>query len=186
MRNETVNNSNHGARLSAVLAALVLIFTSGVACLPEEARVERSIEINAPVGVVFEQVLDLKKNEAWSPWSAADDTMVTSYGPITRGVGATSSWTSENSGSGKMEITEVVQNSRIDVALDFKDEGKADSYWEFDQQGDAVQVTWGFVSKPESFGEKVFALMMDSFVGPYYEEGLAKLKTVAESKSGNP
>ncbi|MCR9142520.1 MAG: SRPBCC family protein [bacterium] len=184
MRNETVKKYNQKARLSGVFAALVLVFTSGVACLPEEARVERSIEIAAPVGVIFEQVVDLKKNEAWSPWAAHDSTMVATYGATTRGVGATSSWTSEEMGSGSMEITRVVPNSRVEVALDFKEEGKAESFWSFEPQGDVVKVTWGFVSRPDGFGAKVFALMMDSFVGPYYEEGLEKLKGIAESKSG--
>ncbi len=185
MRNETNNYKARSARLIGAFAVLALIFTSGVACLPDEARVERSIEINAPLAVVFDQVNDLKKNEAWSPWAAHDDTMVTTYGATTRGVGASSSWTSEEMGSGSMEITKSTPNSRIEIALDFKEEGTAQSFWDFSQQGDVVKVTWSFLSKPEGFGEKVFAMMMDSFIGPYYEEGLEKLKEVSEQQSGN-
>lgn len=185
MRNETVNNTLARARRSGLSAALILILVSGVGCFPEEARVERSIEINAPIAVVFDHVNDLKKNEAWSPWAAEDDTMVTAYGPITRGVGASTSWTSENMGSGSMKITESAPNSSIKVMLDFEEEGQASGYWNFEQQGDTVKVTWGFFQKPEGFGGKVFSLMIDSFVGPYYEKGLAKLKEIAETQSGN-
>ena len=186
MRNHPQSSTRVGILRSAqFVLMLALVVLSGTACLPEEARVERSIEIEAPIAVVYEQVIDLKKNEAWSPWAAGDDTMVATYGDIQRGVGATSSWTSENMGEGSMRITAAEPNSSIEIALDFKDEGEATSYWKFEETNGKVTATWGFVSRPEGFGERVFALMMDSFVGPYYEEGLAKLKEISEEQADN-
>ena len=172
-------------RLSLFCGALLFLASGAVACLPNEAKVERSIAIKAPIAVVFENVNDLKKNAAWSPWAAHDPTMVTPYGEITRGVGASSSWTSDEMGSGSMRITESVPYSSILIDLDFKEEGTARSYWKFSELDGLVSVTWGFTSPAESFGEKFLALLMDSFVGPYYEEGLAKLKTVSEESPTN-
>ena len=167
------------------IAFLALLLFAGPACLPDMAQVERSIQIKAPIAVVFEQVNDLKKNEAWSPWSANDETLVTSYGATTIGKGASSSWTSENSGDGSMVITESTPYSQILIALDFKEQGKAESYWKFSEANGEVTVTWGFTQKPESIGEQFFALLIDSFIGPYYEEGLEKLKAVAEGQANS-
>ena len=53
----------------AVVFAAFLIF---VALQPSEVRVERTATIAAPPAVVFAQVNDFHKWEAWSPWAKLD------------------------------------------------------------------------------------------------------------------
>jgi hypothetical protein len=50
------------------------------AFLPAKYEVERSVNINAPKEIVFEQVVDFKNWEQWSPWLAMDSTMTFNYG----------------------------------------------------------------------------------------------------------
>ena len=162
----------------ALLGSLVLF-----ANCADEYNLDRSIVIKAPVAVVFENVNNLKKNEAWSPWMAADPTMKTTYNEIAAGQGASSSWTSEDSGEGTQVIVEVVENKKIVTDLDFKGQGKAKAFWTFEETGEGVKVTWAFQSKPTGFGDHIFgAFFLESVLGKSYEEGLSKLKEVSESQ----
>jgi hypothetical protein len=57
------------------LAVIILVFLIVVALQPAEFRVARSITIAAPAEVVFGQVNELKKWEAWNPWGKIDPAM---------------------------------------------------------------------------------------------------------------
>ncbi len=157
-----------------------LIASLAFAACKEEYGLERSIVIKAPVGVVFENVNNLKKNEAWAPWGLEDKTMKITYNDIAAGVGASSSWTSEDSGEGTQTITESVANKRILTELDFKKEGKAAAEWAFEETPEGVKVTWYFRGKAGGLGDRIFGMFIDTFLGKYYEQGLAKLKEVSE------
>jgi hypothetical protein len=163
--------------LAVVLAGIGLL-------LPRAYKVERSALIQAPVEVVFDQVNDLKKNENWSPWKAADPTVKISYGEITAGVGASNSWTSEKSGEGTMTILESNANQDIQIRLEFKGMGAAQGYTTFSPEGDGVRVTQGFRGDQGwNLAGRYMNLMMDKMVGPYFDKGLAKLKEVSESEA---
>ena len=86
-----------------VLAIVVLALIIG-AILPTHYEFERSTDINASKEAVFAAVNDLRTWEQWGPWNKEDTTMVMSFGDVTTGVGASYSWTSQNSGDGKMTI----------------------------------------------------------------------------------
>lgn len=149
----------------------------------DEMAVERSIVINAPVAVIFDNVNTLKKNEAWSPWIASDPTMKVTYNDIPSGVGASSSWTSEDSGAGTQTITAVEPNKSITTNLDFQEQGTSQAFWKFEETPEGVKVTWSFKGKAEGLGDRIFAMFIDSILGEYYENGLAKLKEVSEKQS---
>lgn len=163
------------AVLFALLAAIGLL-------LPSAYKVERSVTIQAPVEVVFDQVNDLRKNEAWSPWK--DPTMTITYSEPSAGKGASSTWTSKDMGNGTQTIEESVPNSTIDIHLDFGSMGTAKAKWIFAQEGDAVKVTQQMYGDQGMNPVKRYMnLMMDKMVGPYFEKGLASLKQVSEAKA---
>ena len=97
------------------------------------------------------------------------------------GVGATVTWTSEESGDGKQTITLSERPTRIETALDFGDMGQPNAYWEFEPGGEGVLVTWGLVGNTSGLLGGYFARMMDGWVGADYEDGLARLKKLAEA-----
>jgi ribosome-associated toxin RatA of RatAB toxin-antitoxin module len=164
--------------LVVLVAALALI---GM-LLPSTSKVERSLVINAPAEVIFDQVNDLKKNEAWSPWK--DPTMVLTYGAVTEGKGAVSSWTSKDMGHGSMTIVESNPASAINIDLDFGGMGQAKALWSFTPEGEGVKVTETMVSDAGmNPAKRLMSLMSDKMVGPYFEKGLASLKTVSEARA---
>ncbi|MDB5049128.1 MAG: hypothetical protein JWO30_2199 [Fibrobacteres bacterium] len=165
-----------------LIVLVVLLAAIGLVALPRQSAVTRSLVINAPAEVIFDQVNDLKKNEAWSPWK--DPTMVITYGAVTEGQGATSSWTSKDMGKGTMTIEETAPSSAIKIGLDFGAMGKAKALWSFVPEGDGVKVTEIMASDAGmNPAKRWMSLMSDKMVGPYFEKGLAALKTVSETRA---
>lgn len=165
-----------------VVALVVLLAVIGLVALPRQSAVTRSVVIAAPADVIFEQVNDLKKNEAWSPWK--DPTMKITYGPVTEGVGAMSSWTSKDMGKGTMTIEEAVPSSSLKIGLDFGAMGTAKALWTFVSEGDNVKVTEVMASDAGmNPAKRWMSLMSDHMVGPYFEKGLAALKSVSEARA---
>lgn len=166
--------------LFGIAAVIALVAVVGF-MLPSTYKVERSLVINAPADVVFEQVNDLQKNANWSPWDDEDPTMKVTYGTTTVGVGASSSWESEKSGSGTMTIEESVPAQKIVLNLDFHGMGGGKAHWTFTPEGEGTKVTEDMTGdQGKNPFKHVMNLMMDKFIGPYFERGLASLKTVSE------
>src|SRR6266850_5363974 len=85
------------------LAVLVVVFIIVVATRPDSFRVTRSITIPAPAEVVFAQVNDLHKWEAWNPWGKLDPAMKQAYEGAPAGAGAVYTWAGNRQvGEGRM------------------------------------------------------------------------------------
>jgi carbon monoxide dehydrogenase subunit G len=163
-----------------IIALSVLVFGIG-AFLSKDFQVERSIEIAAAPGVVFDEVNSLKNWKAWSPWLARDPSIQNTYSGPDSGVGAMVSWTSEKSGTGTQTITKSERPRRIEIELDFGDMGQPTSAWTFEPSGDGTKVTWALSGEAAGPLGGYFAKMMDGWVGKDYDDGLARLKQVIES-----
>jgi ribosome-associated toxin RatA of RatAB toxin-antitoxin module len=167
-----------------VIALVVLIAAVALIgfMLPKEYKVTRSQVIAAPAEVVFGQVNDLKRNEAWSPWK--DPTMQITYSENTVGQGAKSSWTSKDMGNGSQTITESTPSSSLHTHLDFGGMGTAEVQWTFAAEGEGTKVTQEMTGEMGNNPMKRFmGLMMDKMIGPMFEQGLASLKTVSETRA---
>ena len=164
-----------------VVLGLVVVVVAIGALLPKDFRVERSIEIDASPEVVFDQVDSLPKWSAWSPWIARDPSIKNEFTGPEAGVGSTVTWTSEESGDGTQTITLSERPTRIEMKLDFGEMGQPTADWTFVPSGEGVRVTWGLSGTAAGPLGGYFAKMMDGWVGADYEDGLARLKQVAES-----
>ncbi len=168
--------------LFGLIALIVLASAIGLMALPRITNVQRSLVMQAPAEVIFDQVNDLKKNEAWSPWK--DPTMVITYGSVTAGKGASSSWVSKKMGAGTMTIAETVPSSTINIDLNFGAMGTAKALWTFTAEGDNVKVTETMTSDAGmNPAKRWMSLMSDKMVGPAFEKGLAALKQISESRA---
>lgn len=171
-------------RMIILIALALAVLVVGVgAFLPKDFRVERSIEIDAPPEVVFDQVSSFRNWDAWSPWIARDPSIKNTFSGSESGVGATVTWTSEKSGSGTQTITLSDRPTRIETALDFGEMGRPDAYWTFEPSGDGVRVTWGLSGETSGVMGGYLAKMMDGWIGADYESGLRRLKKVSEAQS---
>ncbi len=166
----------------------VVIFLLGVAffavglMLPSEYAVERSIVIDAPREAIHHYVGELRNWPEWTPWEEMDPEMVSEFGAQTTGVGASQSWTGK-SGSGELTFTSCDLEQGIAYDMDF-DEGAFLSVCRmiYEDDPNGVKVTW--TMNGDVGGDLIgryFTMMMDKWVGPPFEQGLAKLKAVAEA-----
>ncbi len=168
------------------LGLLVLLVLAIAYILPGDVRVERETVIEAAPAEVFNLVNSFEGFNQWSPWYERDpngDYRID--GPAT-GVGAKMSWASDNPkvGAGSQEIIESVQDKLVRTKLDFGDMGVANASFEIEPEGQHTRLVWGFDTQ---LGlnpvKRYFGLMFDSMIGPDYEQGLAKLKGLAEAQS---
>jgi hypothetical protein len=142
--------------LGALFGLAVLFVLIGLA-LPKTTHVEREIAIVRPP----------------------------EEGPAS-GVGASMRWVSQKSdvGSGRQTIVEREPMKRIVVKLEF--DGQADAYatYTLTPEGRGTRVVWSFDTDHKMNPlSRWFGLLFDKFIGPDYEQGLAKLKTVMETSN---
>ena len=165
-----------------LIAVVVFLAVVGLLAFPRITEVKRSLTMQAPADLIFDQVNNLKKNEAWSPWK--DPSMKISYGLITEGPGARSSWVSKKMGNGTMTIRDIVPNSSINIDLDFGSRGKPKVLWIFVSEGEGVKV-FEMMSEDTGFNplKRWMSLITQRVVGPAFEKGLASLKEVVETQA---
>lgn len=171
------------ALIAVALAVGAILITA--ALQPSDYRVERSAGIAAPPAVVFAQVNDLHKFQAWSPWARMDPNAKNTFEGADAGAGAIFHWAgNSNVGEGIMTITASKPGESVSCRLDFLKPFPGTSYVEFTFKPDAggTLVTWSMTGK-KSFLPKIFCLFMsmDKMVGGQFEKGLAELKTISES-----
>src|SRR2546430_2346212 len=70
-----------------VIVLLVVIFCVVVAIQPSHYHIERSATMNAPAPVIFNQVNDFHRWDAWSPWAKLDPNIKTTYEGAPAGTG---------------------------------------------------------------------------------------------------
>ena len=172
-------------KILVILAVIIVVFIIVVATRPADFRVTRTATISAPTEVVFAQVNDLRKWEAWNPWGKLDPACKMTYEGPPSGTGAGYTWAGNKKvGEGRMTITESHPNELIRFNLEFRKPFKANNTAEFTFKSERNQTTvsWSMAGK-KNFMFKAMGLFMDTdkMVGGDFERGLAALKSVAEA-----
>lgn len=170
-----------------LLAFLILSFATLIfaAFLPSEYKVVRTIVINNSPEEISKKIVDFNEWNNWSPWIGIDSTEDYKFND-TIGIGGKMSWTGEMIGSGNMAITSVSSDSiKYDLVFMSPWESFSSGSLSFVKTDEGTTVTWTNEGK---LGWPVMRLMdffkgFDSMMGPDFEKGLAKLKTVVESSS---
>ena len=168
--------------LLGLLALAVLLGLISFA-LPRTYRVERSIDINAPMIAIYPRIYNPKDWALWSVWNRRDPGMAMTYSGEPAGRGAKWAWQSTSEGSGKMEFTAAEFDKLIAYKITFTDfDGELAGRFEFSQAGKAVRVRW--IGEGDVGGNPImryFAIAMDRMIGPDFEGGLNNLKALAEA-----
>lgn len=170
----------------------LLYFFLGVAALVvvmglfarKKYHIERSIEIEAPREVVFEQIRLIKNYEKWSPWHDLDLNMKTSLEGEDGTVGTIYRWEgNEDAGKGSQRITAIHAPDRIDLEVSLLDPWKSSSpmFFTLEDKTPKTRVTWGF-DMIIGFPWNGLAMFTDvqTRVGKDYERGLGNLKKLCE------
>ncbi len=172
-------------KILGVLVLLLIVLASiTLYLLPGKAHVERSITIDASPTKVSGVLLDLKQNNAWSPWYEKDPEATYTYEGI-YGVGSRMAWKGNSEvGEGALWIDNV-SDTLIEMGMDFGMGGSPGASYILKPVENGTMVTWTFDQKMKGV-DKLFGLMMDSFLGPDYEKGLQKLKKYIEEMPDVP
>jgi hypothetical protein len=172
-------------KILLVLVVVILVFVVVVLFQPADYKVTRTATIAAAPDLVFPQVNELKKWEAWSPWAKRDPNMKQTYEGPASGVGAKTAWVGNSEvGEGSMTITESRPNEQILINLVFLKpfEGSSLTEFTFKPEGTGTVVTWTMSGKKNFLSKAVCMFMdMDKMAGGDFEKGLASMKSLVES-----
>ncbi len=166
-----------------LLAAVLLLFGS---CKPKTYEVKRDLVIKAQPAHVYAQVINHKQSHAWSPWDAMDPDMEKTYEGPEEGVGAKYAWVgNEDVGTGYLEIIEATPHTYIKQKLVFTSPWESESVvnWHFEEADGGTKATWTVVGELPGYLFWMGQESMEEMMGPDFENGLAKLKEVAEAKA---
>jgi effector-binding domain-containing protein len=146
-------------------------------------HIERSIVIDAPKAMVYDQIRFFKNFHEWSPWSKFDTTMTLTYGGTDGEVGATYGWKgNDDVGEGVSTITAVTPD-RIDWRMDIVRPLKTTipSYFNISGNDEKSSVTWA-IELHLPFPSNVWAMFtdIDNGMGIDYAHGLGFLKRRCE------
>jgi hypothetical protein len=147
-------------------------------------KIEKSIAIEKPSGVVFNYLKITKNQDNFSVWNMTDPTMNKKYQGTDGTVGFIYGWDSnvKNVGAGEQEITGIEDGKFIEYVIRFfrpmQNTGK--TKFEITRDGDQKSVvTWTFES-PSKFPMSLFAPLFKAMLGKDIAKGLMNLKTILE------
>ena len=163
-----------------ILAATLVVVIVGL-LLPSQYTVQRELVINTSPERIHEFASDLETWPHWTPWFKDDPSLKITMGAITRGQGAHQEWTAKK-GGGKLTITR--SEPQWGVAYDMDLSGsRPESYcaMRYEQMADSTRVLWEMNGDMKwNLLGRFFNLLMDPLVGPMFDDGLARLKMLAE------
>jgi uncharacterized protein YndB with AHSA1/START domain len=173
------------ATILIVIAVAFAALLAYAASKPDTFLVQRSTSIAAPPEKIFPMIDDLRAQSAWSPFEKDPD-MKRTHSGAPHGKGAVYAWDGNRQvGAGRIAITDSVPPSKVVLALDMSRPFKAHNTVEFtlDRTGAGTNVTWA-MQGGQPYMAKVMGLFVDcdKMCGGLFEEGLAKLKAIAEGE----
>jgi hypothetical protein len=172
-----------GKKILIVFGAVLVLLLVIIASRPSTFRIERKKLVAAPAAVVFAQVNDFHRWEAWSPWDKLDPALKRTYAGPEAGVGAVYSWSGdEKVGEGKMTIADSRPNEFVGITVEFLKPFATTNRTELTLKpdGDGTEVDW-VMTGPKNFMSKAMGLVMDMdrLVGTDFERGLDALNSVS-------
>lgn len=172
--------------LTIVLVLLLIMVGVGLAS-PTDYAVDSSVVINATPAAIHAYVGDLQRWSEWSPWEAADDSIVKTLGDKTTGVGASQSWTSEE-GDGELTLTTCDVENGIAYDMVFIHDGTrspATSAMTYRIVDGGTEVTWSMEGDWEGVVPPVadgwMQILTPVMIGGMFDDGLGKLQEVVEA-----
>lgn len=165
-----------------ILIAITLILALFVS---KNIDYEKSISINAPIDIVWENVNSLSDLDKWSPWNDYDPNMKKEMAGMDGTIGAMHSWESDvqEVGKGSQTIAKIEAPNLFETDLIFYEpfESEAKGYIMLESEGSGTKVTWGFNSEmPYPFNLMMLFMDMEEEMGKDWNKGLSKLKQLCE------
>jgi effector-binding domain-containing protein len=166
------------AWIIGVLAALFLILLFAA---PSHLHVERSVQVNAPLNVVWEHLVKFENFNKWSTWRQADTAAVYTISGTDGTEGASTSWDGKKIGKGKLEHISLTPYKTIKQKIYFYTpvHMEADVFFELEDTDGKTKVTWGFdgdYDRPQN----ILGMFMKGALEKDFQQGLDNMKNAVE------
>lgn len=170
-------------RIIIILGVLIGLYLIVALFSPSSYKVERTREIAASPEAVYSQISVFENWVKWSPWQEKDPQIEYSLTGEDGTVGCIQSWTGdpELSGSGELEIIELVPNEKFVYELRMKD-------WDMSSKGEialtateeGTSVRWSDQGGIPFFARPMMIFMdMDKMLGADFERGLERIDSLS-------
>jgi hypothetical protein len=173
-----------GYLVAALAGLLALLLVIGL-FLPSSKTVSRSLAMQAPASVIYDNIADLREFHEWSPWAHRDPNMDVRFEGEDKGEGAIMYWDSESEGSGRLEILQAEPGAFVIYEIDFGAGEPARGRFDIEPEQTRQRVTWSMTAELDAIHWRYIGLFMDSMIGPSFLDGLTYLKVRVEGE-GSP
>jgi effector-binding domain-containing protein len=147
-------------------------------------HLERSIVIDAPKSLVYDQIRLFKNYHEWSPWSKLDPNMKPTFSGTDGEAGSTYTWAGNDDVGTGVQTLKTVSPDRLDYQLDLTEpfESSIPAYFSITGDEEKTKVTWS-IDPHFPFPVNVWSMFtdVDKAMGPDFERGLGYLKRRCES-----
>lgn len=162
--------------------AIVLIFVA-----PTTVHVERSVEINAPASIVWNDIVKFEKFNKWNTWKQMDSTARFTVSGDDGTIGAVDAWKGSRIGEGKLQHLSMDPYKSVTQKLTFIKPfaSESDVFFQLIEAAGKTKVIWGFdthYNRPQN----VMSLFMKGALEDDFDRGLANLKSMAEAEVRGP
>jgi hypothetical protein len=167
---------------SVIVAIIALVLIVAI-FLPSQYKVERSMVINKSDTLVYNYVSDFNNFKGWNPWSQMEPDHKFEVTGNAATVGHKYYWEGKEIGSGQMIFTELIPYNFIKSDIEFltPQSGKGIVEFKFEPQENSTKFSWAIVGDAEYPIGRYMGMLMDTFLGKNFEDGVANLKLKCEA-----
>lgn len=169
-------------KILAASAGFVLLLIVIGMFLPSRLQVERDILIDTHAATIFALLNDFRQVSKWSPVLESDPNAQIDISGPPRGVDASIYWNGHIIGRGRKTIIESVPYEKITTQFELGDQAPATATYTLSSEEEMTRVVWLHES---DYGfnlvGRYFGMVQNPVIGREQEEGLRRLKELAEN-----
>jgi effector-binding domain-containing protein len=160
---------------------VLLLIVVGI-ILPSRSLVERDILIDTHAATIFALLNDFRQVSKWSPTLDGDPNARIDISGPARGVGASIIWDGHIIGQGRQTIIESVPYERLTAQFELGDQEPATATFTLSSEEGMTRVVW-LHDSDHGFNlvGRYLGLLQGSIIGTEHEQGLSRLKELAEN-----
>ena len=165
-----------------MFAAIAIV----AALLPSTFEVSRETTIDRSPSHVYAMISDLEKWHPWDPWQTKESGLRLKV-TESSSTGMKGVWLREDVAEGDITVTQTTRNERLDISIRRGSDPERALVFVLKDMGTKTRLQWTVSGENGMYPlGNLFALQMDSYIGPAYELALQKLKQHAETSSATP
>lgn len=171
-----------GKKIFIGLFSFLVLFLITASFQKNEFSYERHGKIKAPPEKIFPYLSQFKLGEQWSPYEKGIE-MPRKFSEDDGIIGSWMEFGPGPSGSGRLEITEIVPNEKVQLNLRMTSPFEAFNVvtYRLTPVNEGTQFTWTMEGKNNFIG-KIMTLLIDceKMIGNQFNQGIDNLKSITE------